>query len=303
MAAGSAFDAFVKSYLHQELFGAGHPRAAEYELRTIFEAQVEAHNRDWAWEAGQYLFGHFKDSGALADLMLEMSGSAIEPRFEIAIQGAIGGKRAGLTRDLAVPLLGKPDIFFMTAQGAHVIHDMKVRGFCSKYNTSPTPGYQLVRDCHNTGAKGHLTPHKNYVPLQFQGMEIDSGFLEDRNAQWATQLATYGWLLGEPVGHEFITAIEEIVCSPTGGMPKLRIAHHRTRVSHNHQMLAIAAYQELWARITEQPTWFFRELRPEEDAARRELLEKEARLLYNPERPLTENEQWLANVTRKQSRY
>jgi len=37
MAVGSAFDAFVKSYLHHSLFG-NHGKDNQYELNTIFEA-------------------------------------------------------------------------------------------------------------------------------------------------------------------------------------------------------------------------------------------------------------------------
>ena len=40
MAAGSAVDAFIKSYLHNAIFG-NYGKNNEYELKTIFDAQVE----------------------------------------------------------------------------------------------------------------------------------------------------------------------------------------------------------------------------------------------------------------------
>src|SRR5688572_28983595 len=85
MAIGSAFDAYVKSYLHNALFGAVD---SKFELRTLFEAQVESQCRDLAWDHGRYAFDCYKDSGALSDLMLEMQRGIGEPRFEFSAQGA-----------------------------------------------------------------------------------------------------------------------------------------------------------------------------------------------------------------------
>jgi len=79
MAVGSAFDAYVKSHLHQVVYGTNDPK---YELQNLFEAQVEPHCRDECWTAGKYLFDCYKASGALTDLMLELSSAVDEPRFE-----------------------------------------------------------------------------------------------------------------------------------------------------------------------------------------------------------------------------
>src|SRR5688572_30284209 len=72
MSIGSAFDAYVKAFLHDNLFGKIDPR---FEFDTIFEAQVESHNRDWALQNGLYVFEQYKQSGALTDLMLMLSSS------------------------------------------------------------------------------------------------------------------------------------------------------------------------------------------------------------------------------------
>ena len=72
MSIGSAFDAYAKSFLHKRLFGPNHKDAAKFELRTLFEAQVEEHNRDLAWTHGERVFNWYASQGPLADLILEM---------------------------------------------------------------------------------------------------------------------------------------------------------------------------------------------------------------------------------------
>jgi hypothetical protein len=70
MSIGSSFDAYAKSWLHENLFGKGNdPR---FEFQALFEAQVEPHNRDWALQNGQYVFEQYKQSGALSDLLGEL---------------------------------------------------------------------------------------------------------------------------------------------------------------------------------------------------------------------------------------
>jgi hypothetical protein len=117
MAAGSAFDANIKAFLHDRLFGPTHAQAADYKLDTIFEKQVEAHNRDWAKVVGKHIFDRYCACGAMADLMLELQKAAGPPRFEFDITGFVTGKVA------SVPVLGKPDVFFTNAEGARVVLD------------------------------------------------------------------------------------------------------------------------------------------------------------------------------------
>ena len=84
MAVGSAFDAFVKSYLFGKLCSAAPiEECAKYDLTKLFNAQVETQNRQEVWEYGAHLFDMYKESGALADLMMELSKSIDTPRFEI----------------------------------------------------------------------------------------------------------------------------------------------------------------------------------------------------------------------------
>ena len=109
MAVGSAFDAFVKCHLYARLFG----KSDEWDTRTLFEQQVEEHNWAWAWENGQIVFDAYKEAGCVADLLRELGQAVGKPRFEFTVAGDVEG----------VPLLGKPDVFFINNQGARVIYD------------------------------------------------------------------------------------------------------------------------------------------------------------------------------------
>ncbi|GAF74341.1 unnamed protein product, partial [marine sediment metagenome] len=143
MSIGSSFDAYAKSYLHEKLYGKNVD--SRYNLRTLFEEQVSEHNRDWAWEHGKYVFDEYKRAGCFADLLLELGKAVAKPRFEFTISDEISN----------VPLLGKPDIFFINEEGARVVYDWKVNGYCSKSIKSPAKGYvklrpgdKIHRDCH-----------------------------------------------------------------------------------------------------------------------------------------------------------
>jgi hypothetical protein len=77
MAVGAAFDAYIKSYYHERLFGAGFD--PKFKLAAIFESQVEPQNRDWALVAGKYAFEAYKFSGACADLFVELLILRVHP--------------------------------------------------------------------------------------------------------------------------------------------------------------------------------------------------------------------------------
>ena len=104
MAIGSAFDAFVKSYLHEKLFGKG--KDPRFEPRTLFEVQVEPQHHSWAWRHGEKAFEFYRQSGALADLLIELQQAVGEPRFEIEIRGIVSARSESVTG--SVMLLGKP---------------------------------------------------------------------------------------------------------------------------------------------------------------------------------------------------
>lgn len=267
MSIGSAFDAYAKNYLYEGLFGKG--KDPKFELEALFDAQVEPHNRDWAREHGEYCFEQYKSAGCLADLMTELKNAQGEPRFEFDLLGVVGGEREPVSRVLGiekedptiidvsftvidgeqkptvterkmpatlkgVPFLGKPDCHYHNAKGASVILDFKVNGYCSNYPPSPKPGYLRMR----SAGKFNHGSHKKCHPMMFNGMQINiANKLNDVDPSWAAQLAIYAWLLGEPIGGEFIVGIDQLCCNSVKyNPPQIRIAEHRCLVDKNFQV-------------------------------------------------------------------
>ena len=256
MSIGSAFDAFAKSYLHEALFGKG--ADVRYGKEAIFEEQVQPHHRDWAWKNGQFVFDEYKNIGCLSDLMLELNKAVGKPRFEFTIEDTIS------TTIGDIPLLGKPDIFFINDEAARVILDWKVNGYCSASNTSPMKGYIKLRQ-RGKPEKMHRDCHLMVV----NGIMINVGMhLEDGKTDWADQLSVYSWLLGEPFGSaDMITGIDQIVGGPT----KLRFATHRLRISADYQFELLAVIEQMWETINSD--WIFRGMTQEDSAARCDLLD------------------------------
>lgn len=268
MSIGSSFDAFVKNYMHEKLFGKG--ADARFDLTTLFEAQVEKHHRDWAWDNGKYLFGVYRDSGALADLMIELEGAVGTPRFEIEVRGVVNGQREGVTKSMSgVTFLGKPDVSFNNRGGNNIILDFKVNGYCSKSAVSPMPGYLRIRGHDWSG------PHKNCIPVMHNGMLINrDDRLENLKEDWATQLSIYGWLCGNEVGGDFITAIDQIACKPKGPYPHIRIAEHRLRTSETYQWHVFSTAQNIWDIV--QSDHIFRDMTLEQSKDRCQVLDKQS---------------------------
>lgn len=262
MSVGAAFDAYIKSYYHSVLFNTEDPT---FEFEAIFESQVEEHNRDWARDAGKYVFECYKTSGALNDLLSELQASESEPRFEFTLQKSL----------FDVPLLGKPDLFYTHKSGAQIILDWKVNGFCSKYPKSPNRGYLRVRDGWlGVSSRNANMMHKDAHPMKHNGVTINvSEHLETIDKNWATQLSTYAWLCGAEIGEEFVVAVDQIVAKPDKPRPKLRIAEHRGLVSKQFQLDAIRKYSELWNIINSNH--IFRDMDFEESAQRCDTLDKQ----------------------------
>ena len=307
MSVGSAFDAYVKSYLHFALFG-NYGDSDAYAKESIFEKQVEPHNRDWAKLAGQHTFNVYKTCGALADLMLELGTAVNKPRFEFELLGAIE------THIGDVPLLGKPDIYFINGEGARVILDWKVNGYCGKSTTSPMPGYIMIRDgwlpSEKKASSGNRMPHKDCFPTPFKGLKINTmAFMDNLNEEWAAQLSIYSWLLGEEIGsQDLIVGIDQIVGQPSGAVivhkesalrpgelihrdfehrvPWLRVASHRLKVNASYQFDLQNRLAEMWGRITSGH--IFKELSREESDGRCRMLEEQAAMLADKDDPMSD---------------
>ncbi len=291
MSIGSSFDAYVKSYLHEKLFGTDHKDSAKFKFETIFESQVEKHNRTWALENGRYCFEQYKASGALADLMLELQSSDGEPRFEFDVKGIVNGYREGVTETISgVTLLGKPDISFTTKEGAHVVLDLKVNGFCSTYNTSPVQGYIRLR----SAGKTNFGAHKDAFVISDKGMKINCTTTFDVvKPDWAQQITIYSWLCGAPVGSDFIIAVDQLACSYNkGGLPTIKVAEHRMKVNPIFQRKLFTEICDVWEIC--QSDHFFRDMSKEDSIERCKLLDGAAFTVENS------NDEWLKNITKRQ---
>lgn len=244
MAVGSAFDAYIKSYLQKCLKGT---IPDGYEFETLFEKQVEPHNRDRARIDGKFVFDNYVKFGAAADLMLELNTAVNEPRFEFEVQGFLS------TRLGDVPLLGKPDIFFVSDQGVRMILDWKVNGFYSNSNTSPAKGYIMARDCwfpskDKKASSNNRMPHKDCYPQSYKGIKIGNLPMEEVDKDWCDQLLIYAWLMGEePGSNDLILGIDQIV----GAFPYNRAVSHRTRSMQAYQLRLQERLADAWAQIRE----------------------------------------------------
>ena len=268
MSIGSAFDAYVKAELYADIFGGTDP---QFEFDTIFQEQVSKENWDWGLDNGKYMFDCYKTCGAYDCLLNLVDGCKYKPQFEFKVEGRIEN----------IPLLGKPDMRFVHKDGAHIILDWKVSGYCSKYGASPAKNYQHIRDCWEGDPKPSRTngqPHKNYEELVWKGIPINENPLEEANSTWAAQLAIYGWLLGEPVGSEdVIVCIDQIVAKPTSGYPLLRVAQQRSRISPKFQYDLMHKLTNCWTAIEDD--YIFDDVSKEESQDRCEILERRAEAL------------------------
>jgi len=290
MAVGSAFDAYTKAELHAALFGRGaDPR---YEFSAIFEAQVEPHNWDFGLRAGKHVFNAYGLCGAYQKLLAELQQSVEPPRFEFTVLKVLGG----------VPFQGKPDCRFVLDLGEgriHCIYDWKVRGYCSKYTTSPTPGYALCLDCFTAKKqnKSHGQEHNRYLAKSFRGHTINAGYFETCSKDYADQLCLYGWLLGETPGDESVVlGIEEFTAKPSkteGEPPQLRFSCHRALCKKEYQFALMKRVQTAWDRITNGH--YFPEMSKEDNDKRCELLDEMALGLISDG---TELDEWFTEVTK-----
>ncbi len=267
---GSAFDAYVKSQLMSDIFG-------ETTFEELFESQVEEHNRDFARDAGAHVMENYIACGAYKDLLDLMEDAEEEPQFEFDADTVICG----------VPISGKPDCRFKHKDGAHVVLDWKVNGYCSKSATSPSKGYAMCRDGSGwpKPSRSHEKSHSLYKPREFMGLTINEFFMEHVSVDWADQLSLYAWMMGEPVGSDrMVVCIEQIVSKPQkGGLeegpPLLRIANHKCQVSPEHQHLLEKRLITMWEAV--QSGHVFTDLSEDDNDDKCQELDKRARSMIS----------------------
>ena len=257
MSIGSAFDAFVKNYLVGHLFGSV---PDQFAIEAIFESQVEEQNRSWAFEHGESLFNAYRSSGALADLLIELSGAVADPRFEFSVESRI----AHSAHPLGIPLLGKPDAYCKLSDRALII-DWKVNGFCASASrpVSPKKGYTRLRESRAVGAFGSngfgsngfgsngFKSHKDCQIMGINGINVNiASTLDTVDVGWASQLCIYMWVLGEPIGTRAICGVEQLCCAGEERCAPLRVASHRSCISAAFQTALLDRLALMWTAIT-----------------------------------------------------
>lgn len=292
MSVGSSFDAYAKSCLHELLFGKG--ADPKFEFTAIFEAQVEAHNRDWAIGAGAHAFDCYRKSGALADLILELQTAIGAPKFEIEIESVISSSRDSASAEVAgVPFHGRPDLHFFNREATHVTLDWKVNGFCSKSPVSPMPGYIRLRELNKDAG-----PHRDAMVMSHGGMMINvATYLENHNRGWANQLSVYSWLCGREVGESSLFAIDQLACGPDpfgGDRPRIRVAEHRLRITADFQKQVFERAVHVW-RVANSGH-FFHDLSKVESDEKCRLLDGVSEALVGEG---TSEDKWFNEATRK----
>jgi len=279
MAIGSAFDAFVKNYIVGALLGS---TPAQFEIEAIFEQQVESQNRDWALLHGERLFNAYQASGALADLMLELSQAITEPRFEFEIESRIPHER----HIDGIPLLGKPDAHAKLKGGHTLTIDWKVNGYCSNSPVSPKKGYIKERPSGKS--------HRDCQTMMIGGIPVNiAQKLEDVDKDFATQLCIYMWVLGEVVPTGSIAGIEQVCCTGHEQTLGTRFASHRMKIGHPFQLSLLDRIATIWDYI--QRGWIFTELSLQDSQTRGAMLDLQYLAYLEASTP---QDKWFQDITR-----
>lgn len=279
MAIGSAFDAFVKNYIVGALRGSV---PDQFQIETIFEQQVEPQNRDWALLHGEALFNAYRSSGALADLMIELSHATAEPRFEFEVEARV----AHTAFADGIPLLGKPDAHCPLAGGGSLTVDWKVNGFCGNSATSPKKGYVKERPSGKS--------HRDCQLMNLSGIGCNIAHkLDDIDVDWATQLCIYMWVLGSPCPTNGIVGIEQVACAGQESAASCRFASHRSRISANFQLTLLSRIATIWDSI--QRGHIFTDLTLAESQARGAILDEQYTAFVNDG---SDKEKWFTSITR-----
>jgi hypothetical protein len=242
MSIGSAFDARVKCKLLEDL---GKP----FNVAEMMNDQVEEHVRDWAIENSVYVMNEYVKSGSYKALLKELKNSIIDPRFEFKVKIEVEG----------VPILGKPDCFYVNEDGARVIADWKVNGYCSKRGAGPKKGYVKNWTTGDSHPKAMIMP--------YHGIPINAAHpMEQIDKIWATQLTFYAWSLGEKVGGDFIAQIEQLACKPSGSSGvseginmgvNITVYTYRSRILSEFQTHLVERIKTMWSIL--QSDWIFRD--------------------------------------------
>lgn len=251
MSVGSAFDAYVKSYIHNVY----HP--SETLFTEYFEKGVEEQNRDYARKAGKDVFDNYRSSGYLTKLINLFNVE--EPQMEISVNFDLDG----------VPIFGKPDLIFY-----HKLNkDLKIeidktnileeadKTWCTQlfiYEQSIPNKYKddnsivkITIDWKVNGYESQAGPKKGYVSCKGVPHKDVYPFVIDTNTS-----------INEIVG------IDQIFKRGTG---KIDVAQHRLSLTPNFKNNVTNRFKVAWSMI--QNGHYLSNLSFEESVKRCQLLE------------------------------
>lgn len=260
MAVGSAFDAYVKGAIAEDLLDQKGITEQLMETQVIETWRIEVNGH------GKRLLKLYKSSGAYSKLLKEMEG-AEDIAFEFDAKCILSN---------GVPISGKPDLYFVLPDGIKTIIDWKVSGFYSK--ASPTPGYSRLLDA-NGNNRG---PHRDCMVMRKYGFEVGVG--GDIKSEWEDQITMYSWCL-EPSSAEqtvWILGIDQLVLQNITGKyvgpkgQKFKVAGYR-KIRKDNQVL-LDRLKRAWDHI--QQEWYYPQFTLEESRTRTEQLTKDERMQW-----------------------
>lgn len=192
MAMGSAFDAFVKAQITNDL-----QTADKFDLKSLYDAQVAEEFRDELWPKAKFLLDEYMSCGAYGIIIQDMGLAQLQPRFEFDVKAEI----------LGVPVFGKPDAFYHNKNNVPVVLDWKVNSFLGGNNKRK----RLFIMDHQTGLH-----HKDCSVSSNEGLPLMVNYgLEAIDKEWALQQFVYAIGLGCNIGDQFITSIDQVTGGPS----------------------------------------------------------------------------------------
>jgi hypothetical protein len=312
---GSAFDGYIKHHLYTHLYPDMIP---EFDMPNIIHDQCERQfwDEDYcevingvevkydpefnAFKWGKHLFDQYKASGSYLDLLKTVRHASELPRFEFTVTSSFVEGALGSDGKVDFVLLGKPDLYFLSKDGAHIILDFKCNSIGGK-KTSPKKGYIVLKDGWETGQKHsprHNKPHKDASILSEGGIDCNFAHrFEDIERSWADQTTCYSWLMGTPVGGKVIAGIDQLIGQGNEGyeLPNISVAQHRYVVQPDYQLELYEAYKKMWVCLNNGH--IFHELSKVESNHKIASIHA----LFGTKHETGSDIEWLANNLRKQN--
>ena len=221
MSVGGAFDCWTKSailarygLLPMEDTDSVNEKIEQHAEAGIM-ACVEEYNREFAQRAGKDCYDQYSRSGFLA--LLRVLDEARTIQTESTGRATIDG----------VPLLGKPDLVFITKNGRTCVLDWKVNGWCGQSVVRPKSGH--------INGRGVDTFHEDGIGY----------YATIKDKEWYDQLAIYGLVCGEASVFGWI----EQLCCQSGRV--LEVGRHIGVVDCT---AIVGELKELWSVVLDPTT-------------------------------------------------